>query len=87
MHEASIMKDLMDKVVSVAAKEGVARVTSVTVWLGALSHMSPEHFGEHFKESSKGSLAEGALVVVEQSDDIHHPDAQTVMLRSIEAED
>lgn len=87
MHEASIMNDLMAKIRDIAKKEGVTRVTGIEVWLGALSHMSAEHFREHFEESSKGSIAEGARLDVECSDDIRHPDAQTIMLRSIEAED
>ena len=87
MHEASILNDLMAKIGKIASDEGVRRVTSVDVWLGALCHMSADHFREHFEESSQGTLAEGAELVVECSDDIHHPDAQSIMLRSIEAED
>lgn len=87
MHEASIMNDLMDKIANIAREEGVTRVTCVDVWLGALSHMSAEHFREHFEELSRGSLAEGARLVVECSEDIRHPDAQSIMLRSIEVED
>lgn len=87
MHEASIMNNLMDKIARIAASENVSRVTAIDVWLGALSHMSADHFREHFEESSRGSLAEGARLDIECSDDIRHPDAQTIMLRSIEAED
>ena len=87
MHEASIMNDLMGKITDIAKQEGVSRITCVDVWLGALSHMSADHFREHFEESSKGSLAEGARLVVECSDDIRDPNAQSIMLRSIEAED
>ena len=87
MHEASIMNDLMDKIADIARDEGVTRVTCVDVWLGVLSHMSADHFREHFEESSRGTLAEGARLVIECSEDIHHPDAQSIMLRSIDAED
>jgi len=87
MHEASLMNDLMHKIAGIAAREGVSQITKVDVWLGALSHMSPAHFREHFEDAARGSLAEGARLVIECSDDIHHPDAQTIVLRHIEAED
>ena len=41
MHEKALMDDLMAKILGVAATEGGARVTRVTVWLGALSHFTP----------------------------------------------
>lgn len=87
MHEASLMNDLMHRIASIADQESASRVTGIEVWLGALSHMSAEHFREHFDECARGSLAEGACLSIECSEDIHHPDAQTILLRSIEVED
>ncbi len=86
MHEASLMRDLMNKVSSTAASQGASRVTAVRVWLGALSHMSPAHFEEHFRQASAGTLAEGASLECETSRDIHDPNAQSLLLRSIEVE-
>ncbi|WP_040482022.1 hydrogenase/urease maturation nickel metallochaperone HypA [Luminiphilus syltensis] len=87
MHEASLMNDLMEKIARIARQEAVARVTGVDVWLGALSHMSADHFRQHFEESCKGSIAEGADLHIEVSTDINHPDAQAIALKSIEADD
>ena len=86
MHEASLINDLMRRVGDVAASKGATRVVGVDVWLGALSHFSPEHFREHFEESSRGTRAEGAELRVVLSEDIAHRDAQSVMLQSVEVE-
>ena len=37
------MTGLMRQVREIAAAEGAQRVVKVTVWLGALSHMSADH--------------------------------------------
>jgi len=87
MHEASLTNDLVHKIEEVAKRENARRVVHIDVWLGALSHMSPAHFQEHFKASSSGTLAEGALMSIEASDDILHPEAQSVLLKRIKTED
>jgi hydrogenase nickel incorporation protein HypA/HybF len=48
--------------------------------------MSPDHFREHFNESSRGTIGEGAILEIEQSSDIFHANAQELLLRSIEVE-
>lgn len=86
MHETSLINGLMRQIETTAAGEGAERVTSVAVWLGALSHMSAEHFAEHFERAAAGTRAEGARLDVTTSDDVDHPEAQNVMLESIEVE-
>ena len=86
MHEASLMNGLMSKIQSIADAEQAKQVTIVRVWLGALSHMSAEHFQEHFDQSSKGTIAEGAAIETEVSTDLSDPNAQELLLRSIEVE-
>ena len=86
MHEKALMDDLMAKILGVAAAEGGARVTRVTVWLGALSHFTPEHFREHFDDAARGTLAEGALVEAELGTDLTAPHATGVVLESVEVE-
>jgi hydrogenase nickel incorporation protein HypA/HybF len=83
MHEAALMKDLMARIDAVAKAENARRVIGVSVWLGALSHMSAAHFAEHFAESSAGTLAEGAKIDATVSGDIHDPKAQEVVLTGI----
>ena len=86
MHEASLMRDLMHKIDTLASEQNATRVTRVQIWLGALSHMSADHFREHFKHSSPGSIAVNAKLDIEVSQDINDPNAQDLLLKSIEIE-
>lgn len=86
MHEASLLSGLMRRIGEIAAAEGVRRITGVSVWLGALSHMSAEHFAEHFNRAASGTLAEGARLYVTVSADERHERAQDVLLESVEVE-
>jgi len=86
MHEASLIADLMHRIEEVAAAEGRGRVVRVDVWLGALSHISAEHFAEHFERAAASTPAEGADLRVSVSDDPGHPDAQHILLQSLELE-
>ena len=83
-HELSLMADLMRKVESVVAEEGAERVTRISVWLGALSHTSPDHFREHWREAARGGAADGAEVEIELGEDTADPHAQDILLRSVE---
>ncbi|MDR3405838.1 MAG: hydrogenase maturation nickel metallochaperone HypA [Chthoniobacter sp.] len=87
MHEHSMMNDLMAKIKAVVNDNNATRAVSVEVWLGALSHMSPDHFTEHYEESAKGTVAEGAKLKITLSDDINDPNAQQILLSNIELED
>jgi hydrogenase nickel incorporation protein HypA/HybF len=84
MHEASLMRGLIKKIGEVAANEGASRVVGVEVWLGALSHMSAAHFAEHFAHASAGTMAEGARLDVTVSEDTAHPNAQDILLVSVQ---
>lgn len=86
MHEASLMAGLMRRVANIAAAEGARRVTRIAVRLGALSHFSAEHFAEHFAEASAQTLAEGAQLDITMSTDDQDPNAQDVVLESVEVE-
>lgn len=81
MHERALMNDLMEKI---GAEAGAARVTRVRVRLGALSHFTPEHFREHFEDAARGTSAEGAVVETELRTDPTEPEAQGVVLESID---
>lgn len=84
MHEASLMKGLMREVLAIASREGAARVVGLKVRLGALSHMSPEHFQEHFDVASAGTIAEGARIEAVEDPEIASPTAADVLLESLE---
>lgn len=84
MHEQSLMNSLMNKILLLAEKEQATKVTKVSVKLGALSHMSVEHFKEHFEISAKGTIVEDATIEAEESSDINDPNAQSILLKSID---
>ena len=86
MHEKAVMDDLMRTIESQARAEDARRVTRIRVRLGALSHFSPTHFREHFEDASRGTLAEGAEVIAELGVDPTEPEAQGVVLESIDVE-
>lgn len=86
MHEATLMKDLMRKIEEIAGTEDARSVVGVSVWLGALSHMSAEHFAEHFEHASAGTCAEGAKLSVTVSEDLDAEHAQDILLESVELE-
>lgn len=83
MHEASLMADLMRRIDALARAEGARRVVTVSVWLGALSHMSKAHFVKHFEQAAAGSVARGARLDIVVSDDERHPNAQDLVLKSL----
>ena len=87
MHERALMDDLMRKIEAVALENGAVRVTRVSVWLGALSHFTPEHFREHFADAAAGTVAEGAAVEATLDGDPTDPRAQGVVLESVELAD
>lgn len=86
MHEASLMTGLMRQISAVVKADGARRVTGVSVWIGALCHMSAGHFAEHFEQASEGTIAKGARLDVTVSDDTRDPSAQDIVLRHVEVE-
>lgn len=86
MHEATLMANLIGRIGRIAEAEDCGRVVGVSVWLGALSHMSAAHFAEHFERSAAGTVAEGARLDITMSDDAGHVHAQDVIIENIEVE-
>ena len=58
MHEFSLLADLMKKIDEVAKKENAEKVVSLKVWIGALAHISADHFREHFEHAAKDTIAQ-----------------------------
>lgn len=87
MHEQSLMADLMRKILSVSLMNGGSKVAGLNVKLGALAHISPKHFMEHFVEAAKGTVAEGAHVDIEVETDTADSRAQDIWIDSVELEE
>ena len=86
MHDHAVMKSLMGAIEQAARAENARKVVGISIRLGALSHMTPAHFGEHFVHAAAGTIAEGAALDIEESRDIHAPQAAGIVLRGIEVE-
>jgi hydrogenase nickel incorporation protein HypA/HybF len=86
VHERKLMADLIEKIESEARAQHARRVTAVRVRLGALSHFTEEHFREHFVDAARGGIAESARVETELRTDPTEPEAQGVVLESIDVE-
>jgi hydrogenase nickel incorporation protein HypA/HybF len=84
MHELSLLKDIFNKLASISRENNNAPIKKVNIQLGALSHISADHFCEHFNEFAKGSKAEFAALNVIESDNINDPHAQDIILESVE---
>jgi len=87
MHEMSLIHDLMRKIETIAREQNATKVVGVKVRLGALAHISADHFREHFEEEAKGTIADGARLDVDLLTDENDPQAQDIMLDSVEVED
>lgn len=86
MHEKSLMDNLMKKILLLAEREKAVKVTKISVKLGALSHMSKDHFKEHFDISSRGTIAQDAEIETEESQDLDDPHAASVILKNIDVQ-
>jgi hydrogenase nickel incorporation protein HypA/HybF len=84
MHEFSLLKNLLGKIKTIAAENASDKVIGVSDKLGALAHISPEHFREHFNHAVVGTSAEGAKLEIETLTDMSDPHAQEVILDSVE---
>ena len=87
MHEQSLMADLMRKIDAICQKQGSKNIVGVKVKLGALAHISADHFKEHFVQAAKGSRVENAQLYVEVLTDLADPHAQEILLDSIDIEE
>ena len=86
MHEFSLINDLMRRINGIAQEQSSRRVVGVKVTFGALSHISADHFRHHFMAAAKGTIAEDARLEIETLRDKHDPQAQDILLESVEVE-
>jgi hydrogenase nickel incorporation protein HypA/HybF len=87
MHETALVRDVVHRITDLARSTGARRVTGAKVWLGALSHLSAEHFSEHFAIEARDTLAAEAILEIEVSDDFQDPHAQHIRLESVDLDE
>lgn len=86
MHEASLLKNLLETIQTIVMEQRGIRATRITVQIGALSHLTPEHFRSHFQQAAQGTVAENAQLEITVLDNIQDPLAQEIFLESVEVE-
>ena len=86
MHEFSLIQNLMKKLELISESHEGKKLVGVKVKLGAFSHISAEHFREHFVHAARGTTAEDAELEVEESKDEQDPHAQDIILESVQVE-
>ena len=84
MHEFSLIKDLIRKISTIAHEQHASKIISVTVKLGALSHISQDHFRDLFVLASHGTISEGAQLNIEILSDTNEQLSQEVVIDNIE---
>jgi hydrogenase nickel incorporation protein HypA/HybF len=67
MHETALVRDVVHRIDQLPRSAGAQRVAGAKVWLGALSHLSEEHFREHFLIEARDTLAAGAALQIDMS--------------------
>ena len=85
MHEQSLIRNLVDKIHILASAED-GRLIAANLRLGALAHISAHHLREHFEQETSGTPLEGLRLHIDEQSDIHHAEAQEIILDSLEFE-
>ena len=86
MHEQAMLKDVVRKAEEVARREGAARVTRVRLWVGARSHLGGPELRDRWADAVTGTALSGAEVEIETSSDRGDPNAEHVILRSLDVD-
>jgi hydrogenase nickel incorporation protein HypA/HybF len=67
MHELPVIQSILDIVLNHARMNQVSRVYSIALAIGELSDLQDEWLQRYFDYISKGTLAEGARLVIERT--------------------
>lgn len=86
MHEWSLLADLMRQLERIAQEQQPGRITSVTLRLGALAHLSAERLRAHFAQTARGTAFESLRLQIEILTDVSDPQAQAIVLDSVQVE-
>lgn len=86
MHEEALLKDVIRKAEEVARQQGATRVTRVRIWVGARSHLGGPELRARWMAAVRGTALSAAEIEVESSTDRADPNAEGVMLRSLDVD-
>ena len=68
MHEMHLLKDLLADLLKAAEKNQAKKITKVYLRMGTFTEINEEILRHFFKEKAKGTVAEGAEVIIEASE-------------------
>jgi hydrogenase nickel incorporation protein HypA/HybF len=85
MHEMSLLRGLMKQIDETARRHGASRVRVVRLKLGPLAHIEPDHLREHFEEAAAGTIADGARLDIETTDEMHEFTLESIDLDTDQA--
>jgi Zn finger protein HypA/HybF involved in hydrogenase expression len=90
MHERGVAEDLVRAAGVVAVDQGARRVSVVRIELGPASHLDPDSLATQVAWYARGTVVEGAAVVVEQRavapEAVPTHDDDRAVLRSVDVE-
>jgi hydrogenase nickel incorporation protein HypA/HybF len=84
MHEEAMLRDVIRKAEEVARESGPGRVTRVRLWVGARSHLAGPELEARWVHAVHGTALSGARVDIEVSRDAAHPNAESIVLQSVD---
>ncbi|MCL4544559.1 MAG: hydrogenase/urease maturation nickel metallochaperone HypA [Chloroflexi bacterium] len=70
MHERSLMRALVRRIITIAQEHQAERVRKVVVRTGVLGHGLVGHLHEHFRREVQGTLLEGATLEIVWAEDL-----------------
>ena len=62
---------LLHQIEALARQNAAAHVTVVRLKLGPLAHIEPDHLRGHFADTARGTVAEGARLDIETTEELH----------------
>ncbi len=81
MHESGIIQELMTKVEEAARANSASKVVSIDLSIGLLAGIEPDHLREHFVIAAMGTIAEGAELRIQTTEE-----PTGILLQSLEVE-
>ncbi|MBQ7174617.1 MAG: hydrogenase maturation nickel metallochaperone HypA [Lachnospiraceae bacterium] len=67
MHELVIVEGILDTVIPEVKKYDVEKILSIRLKIGELSGIVPSCVHEYFRIAAKGTIAEGARIIIEKT--------------------
>jgi hydrogenase nickel incorporation protein HypA/HybF len=87
VHEASLVRNVVAEIDSVAREHSAARVDIVRIEIGADSHVTSDALRARFEVFAQGTLAHDAELEITEASDSAVPDAFDIRIVSIVVED